>query len=122
MIHSAAIVAARRERTRVRAIGTGSNWATSLPSSGPTEAAFFWLPERGAAAAFVNSYVRGEDRGQAALLPAVIEDYLAADAGRSTLWSHRIIRYPAGILSRRSTKLITVDFGRSSLRWLGIGS
>ncbi len=26
------------------------------------------------------SYVRGEDRGQAALLPAAIEDYVAADA------------------------------------------
>jgi transposase len=26
------------------------------------------------------SYIRGEDRGQAALLPAAIEDYVAADA------------------------------------------
>ena len=26
------------------------------------------------------SYVQGEDRGQAALLPAAIEDYVAADA------------------------------------------
>jgi transposase len=26
------------------------------------------------------SYIRGEDRGQAALLPAAIEDYAAADA------------------------------------------
>ena len=26
------------------------------------------------------SYIRGEDRGQVALLPAMIEDYLAADA------------------------------------------
>ena len=26
------------------------------------------------------SYVRGEDRGQAALLPAAIEDYVAGDA------------------------------------------
>ena len=26
------------------------------------------------------SYVRGEDRGQVALLPAAIEDYVAADA------------------------------------------
>ena len=26
------------------------------------------------------SYISGEDRGQAALLPAVIEDYAAADA------------------------------------------
>ena len=26
------------------------------------------------------SYVHGEDRGQAALLPAAIEDYVAADA------------------------------------------
>ena len=31
-------------------------------------------------AAFFMSYVRGEDRGQAALLPAAIEDYVAADA------------------------------------------
>ena len=30
--------------------------------------------------AFLMSYVQGEDRGQAALLPAVIEDYVAADA------------------------------------------
>ena len=29
---------------------------------------------------FFMSYVRGEDRGQAALLPAAIEDYVAADA------------------------------------------
>ena len=29
---------------------------------------------------FLMSYVRGEDRGQAALLPAAIEDYVAADA------------------------------------------
>ena len=29
---------------------------------------------------FLMSYIRGEDRGQAALLPAVIEDYVAADA------------------------------------------
>ena len=29
---------------------------------------------------FFMSYVRGEDRGQAALLPAVIEDYAVADA------------------------------------------
>jgi transposase len=29
---------------------------------------------------FSMSYVRGEDRGQAALLPAAIEDYVAADA------------------------------------------
>ena len=26
------------------------------------------------------SYIQGEDRGQAALLPAAIEDYVAADA------------------------------------------
>jgi hypothetical protein len=26
------------------------------------------------------SYIRGEDRGQAALLPAAIEDYVAAEA------------------------------------------
>ena len=31
-------------------------------------------------AAFFMSYVRGEDRGQAALLPAAIEDYVAAKA------------------------------------------
>jgi transposase len=31
-------------------------------------------------AAFFMSYVRDEDRGQAALLPAAIEDYVAADA------------------------------------------
>jgi hypothetical protein len=31
-------------------------------------------------ATFFMSYVRGEDRGQAALLPAAIEDYVAADA------------------------------------------
>ncbi len=31
-------------------------------------------------AAFFMSYVRGEDRGHAALLPAAIEDYVAADA------------------------------------------
>lgn len=31
-------------------------------------------------AAFSMSYIRGEDRGQAALLPAAIEDYVAADA------------------------------------------
>ena len=31
-------------------------------------------------AAFFMSYVRGEDRGQAALLPAAVEDYVAADA------------------------------------------
>jgi hypothetical protein len=31
-------------------------------------------------AAFFMSYVRGDDRGQAALLPAAIEDYVAADA------------------------------------------
>ena len=31
-------------------------------------------------AAFSMSYVRGEDRGQVALLPAAIEDYVAADA------------------------------------------
>ena len=30
--------------------------------------------------AFLMSYVQGEDRGQAALLPAVIEDYVASDA------------------------------------------
>ena len=29
---------------------------------------------------FLMSYIPGEDRGQAALLPAVIEDYVAADA------------------------------------------
>ena len=29
---------------------------------------------------FFMSYVQGEDRGQAALLPAAIEDYVAADA------------------------------------------
>ena len=29
---------------------------------------------------FLMSYILGEDRGQAALLPAVIEDYVAADA------------------------------------------
>jgi hypothetical protein len=29
---------------------------------------------------FSKSYVQGEDRGQAALLPAAIEDYVAADA------------------------------------------
>lgn len=29
---------------------------------------------------FFMRYVRGEDRGQAALLPAAIEDYVAADA------------------------------------------
>jgi hypothetical protein len=29
---------------------------------------------------FLMSYVRGEDRGQAAPLPAVIEDYVTADA------------------------------------------
>jgi transposase len=29
---------------------------------------------------FLMSYVRGEDRGQAALLPAEIEDYVMADA------------------------------------------
>jgi hypothetical protein len=29
---------------------------------------------------FFMSYVWGEDRGQAALLPAAIEDYVAADA------------------------------------------
>ena len=29
---------------------------------------------------FLMSYIRGEDRGQAALLPAAIEDYVAADA------------------------------------------
>jgi transposase len=29
---------------------------------------------------FFMSYVRGEDRGQAALLPAAVEDYVAADA------------------------------------------
>ena len=26
------------------------------------------------------SYIQGEDRGQAALLPAAVEDYVAADA------------------------------------------
>ena len=31
-------------------------------------------------AAFFMSYVRGEDRGQVALLPAAIEDYVTADA------------------------------------------
>ncbi len=31
-------------------------------------------------AAFFMSYVRGEDRGQAAPLPTAIEDYVAADA------------------------------------------
>jgi transposase len=31
-------------------------------------------------AAFFMSYVQGEDRGQASLLPAAIEDYVAADA------------------------------------------
>jgi hypothetical protein len=31
-------------------------------------------------AAFFMSYVRGEDRGQAALVPAAVEDYVAADA------------------------------------------
>ncbi len=31
-------------------------------------------------AAFFMSYVRGEDRGQTALLPVAIEDYVAADA------------------------------------------
>src|SRR5271166_1890501 len=31
-------------------------------------------------AAFFMSYVRGEDRGQVALLPAATEDYVAADA------------------------------------------
>jgi hypothetical protein len=34
----------------------------------------------GNGAAFLMSYVQGEDRGQAALLPAAIEDYVAADA------------------------------------------
>ena len=29
---------------------------------------------------FFMSYIQGEDRGQAALLPAMIEDYVAADA------------------------------------------
>ena len=29
---------------------------------------------------FLMSYIPGDDRGQAALLPAVIEDYVAADA------------------------------------------
>jgi hypothetical protein len=29
---------------------------------------------------FLMSYISGEDRGQAALMPAVIEDYVAADA------------------------------------------
>ena len=29
---------------------------------------------------FLMSYIPGEDRGQAALLPAAIEDYVAADA------------------------------------------
>jgi hypothetical protein len=29
---------------------------------------------------FLMSYVQGEDRGQAALPPAAIEDYVAADA------------------------------------------
>jgi transposase len=29
---------------------------------------------------FFMSYIQGEDRGQAALLPVAIEDYVAADA------------------------------------------
>ncbi len=29
---------------------------------------------------YLMSYIAGEDRGQAALLPAAIEDYVAADA------------------------------------------
>ena len=33
---------------------------------------------------FFMSYVQGEDRGQAALLPAAIEDYVAADAPVTT--------------------------------------
>jgi hypothetical protein len=34
------------------------------------------------------SYIRGEDRGQAALLPAAIEDYVAADGtGSGDLWT-----------------------------------
>ena len=44
-------------------------------------------------AAFFMSYVRGEDRGQAALLPAAIEDYVAVDAPvRVSVLAYNIIR------------------------------
>ena len=40
-----------------------------------TKASQIYEGRIGNGAAFFMSYVRGEDRGQAALLPAAIEDY-----------------------------------------------
>ena len=45
------------------------NWASQIRRAASTTMRPFFM-----------SYIRGEDRGQAALLPAAIEDYVAADA------------------------------------------
>jgi hypothetical protein len=49
------------------------------------------------------SYVQGEDRGQAALLPAAIDDYVAADApsGQKNGSRFETVTPPPRALSRR---------------------